>query len=105
MVERIRFSSIAAATVPILYGGLCSVGIAYTLQVVAQRTAPPTHAAILLSLEGVFAVLGGWVFLGETLSGRNYLGCGLMLLAMVCSQVNPTFGTNVTVGQNNRESE
>jgi drug/metabolite transporter (DMT)-like permease len=86
-VERIDGASLAAAAVPILYGGLVSVGIAYTLQVVAQRHAPPAHAAILLSLETVFAALGGWLVLGERLSPRSLAGCGLMLAGMVCSQL------------------
>jgi len=82
----LEWSALAKAGLPILYGGLFSVGIAYTLQVVAQRRAHPAHAAILLSLEGVFAVLGGWLFLGETLTRRTALGCVLMLAAMISSQ-------------------
>lgn len=76
-----------AAALPILYGGLLSVGIAYTLQVVAQRVARPAHAAILLSLEAVFAALGGWLLLGETLSPRGLSGCALMLAGMLLSQL------------------
>lgn len=80
-------ASLAAAAVPILYGGLVSVGVAYTLQVVAQRHAPPAHAAILLSLEAVFAAVGGWLALGERLSPRGIVGCSLMLAGMLCSQL------------------
>jgi drug/metabolite transporter (DMT)-like permease len=76
-----------AATLPILYGGLLSVGIAYTLQVVAQREAKPAHAAILMSLEAVFAALGGWLVLGETLSPRGLFGCALMFAGMLASQL------------------
>ena len=76
---------------PILYGGLVSVGVAYTLQVVAQRHAPPAHAAILLSLETVFAALGGWLVLGERLSPRGLAGCALMLAGMLCSQLPCSF--------------
>lgn len=86
-IEPIFLSSILAAAVPILYGGLCSVGIAYTLQVVAQRDAHPAHASILLSMEGVFAVLGGWLMLNETLSLRGLIGCALMLSGMLLSQL------------------
>jgi drug/metabolite transporter (DMT)-like permease len=86
-MEPIILSSILAAGVPILYGGLCSVGIAYTLQVVAQRDAHPAHASILLSMEGAFAVLGGWLLLNETLSFRGLIGCGFMLLGMLLSQL------------------
>lgn len=73
---------------PILYGGLISIGVAYTLQVVAQQDAEPTHAAIILSLEAVFAVFWGWLILNEVLSGRGLLGAGLMLSGMILSQVN-----------------
>lgn len=81
-------TSLMAAALPILYGGLLSVGVAYTLQVVAQRDARPAHAAIILSLESVFAALGGWLLLGEVLSGRALLGCGLMLAGMLLSQLH-----------------
>jgi drug/metabolite transporter (DMT)-like permease len=86
-LEPIILSSILAASVPILYGGLGSVGIAYTLQVVAQRDAHPAHASILLSMEGAFAVLGGWLLLNETLSIRGFAGCGFMLSGMLLSQL------------------
>ncbi|MFG0251848.1 MAG: DMT family transporter [Phycisphaerales bacterium JB038] len=71
----------------ILYSGVLSVGVAFTLQVVAQRQAPASHAAILLSLEAVFAALFGIVLLSETLSGRQVLGCALMLAAMLLAQL------------------
>lgn len=86
-LETLRWSAVAAAAIPILYGGLLSVGIGFTLQVVAQRRVPPTHAAILMSLETVFAVLAGIVVLGETLSGRGWQGCALMLAGMLASQL------------------
>jgi drug/metabolite transporter (DMT)-like permease len=87
VVETIRLSNILQAAVPILYGGLASVGIAYTLQVVAQKNAHPAHAAILLSLEAVFAAIGGWLMLGEILSVRGLFGCALMLAGMLLSQL------------------
>ncbi len=86
-MEPIFISSILDAAVPILYGGLGSVGIAYTLQVVAQRDAHPAHASILLSMEGAFAVLGGWLMLNEILSTRGLIGCALMLSGMLLSQL------------------
>jgi drug/metabolite transporter (DMT)-like permease len=64
------------------------VGIAYTLQVVGQRRANPAHASILLSLETVFAALGGWLVLTELLSLRQIVGCTLMLAAMLLSQLD-----------------
>jgi drug/metabolite transporter (DMT)-like permease len=86
--EPISSSELAAAVLPILYAGLFSVGLAYTLQVVAQRRAHPTHAAIILSLEAVFAVFGGWILLGEIVETRGLLGCGLMLIGMMLAQID-----------------
>ena len=63
------------------------MGIAYTLQVVAQRHAHPVHAAFFLSLEAVFAALGGWLVLREQLSMRALAGCALMLSTMLLSQL------------------
>jgi len=61
--------------------------VAYTLQVVAQKSAKPAHAAIILSLEAVFAAIGGWLILGETLTPRAFVGCVLMLFGMLTSQL------------------
>ncbi len=85
--EEISISDILSAIIPILYTGLLSVGIAYTLQVFAQRKAHPAHAAIILSLESVFAVIGGMIVLGERLSARGIGGCALMLAGMLLSQL------------------
>ena len=85
--ETVSWSGIRAAALPILYGGILSVGVAYTLQVVAQRDAHPGHASILMSLEAVFAALGGWLLLDERMDLRGLLGGGLMLTGMVVSQV------------------
>ncbi len=87
LVETMLWRPILQAAIPILYAGLLSVGIAYTLQVVGQQKAHPAHAAIILSLESVFAVLGGWILLGETLSTRGIIGCALMLGGMLISQM------------------
>ncbi len=88
LTEPIPASGVEQAWLPILYGGLLSVGVAYTLQVIGQQHARPAHAAIILSLEAVFAVTGGWIILGETLSWRGLLGCALMLAGMLVSQLN-----------------
>jgi drug/metabolite transporter (DMT)-like permease len=85
--ETITLGALWQAAIPILYGGAMSVGIAYTLQVVAQKNAHPAHAAILLSLEAVFAALGGWLILNETMTVRGMFGCGLMLTGMLLSQL------------------
>jgi len=87
--ETITAYGLREARIPILYGGVMSVGIAYTLQVVAQKVAPPTHAAIILSLEAVFAALAGWLILGELLTTRGLFGCGLMLAGMIVAQLWP----------------
>jgi drug/metabolite transporter (DMT)-like permease len=88
VMEPIHWQGLRDAALPILYGGLLSVGVAYTLQVVAQRDAPPAHAAIILSLETVFAALSGWLLLNETLAGRGILGCTLMFAGMLLSQLS-----------------
>ena len=86
-VEVISMEAVLQAAIPILYGGLGSVGVAYTLQVIAQRDAHPAHSAIILSLEGVFAALGGWLLLNEILSARALFGCALMLTGMIFSEM------------------
>ena len=85
--EKITLTGISQALIPILYGGICSVGIAYTLQVVGQKHAKPSHAAIVLSMESVFASIGGLIILHENLGIRGYLGCALMLSGMLISQL------------------
>jgi drug/metabolite transporter (DMT)-like permease len=87
MFETIVFENLVKAAIPILYGGFMSVGVAYTLQVVAQKDAHPAHASILLSLEAVFAAIGGWIVLNEMLSTRGLFGCSLMLAGMLISQL------------------
>jgi drug/metabolite transporter (DMT)-like permease len=84
--EELTMAGLRGAAWPIIYGGAVSVGVAYTLQVVAQRRANPAHAAVLLSMETVFAAFGGWLFLGETLGTQGLVGCGLMLGGMLVSQ-------------------
>ena len=64
-----------------------SSGVAYTLQIIAQKNANPTVVSLLLSMESVFSVLAGAVLLGEVLSGREYLGCALMAAAVVLAQL------------------
>ena len=84
--EDVNITGISSALVPILYGGIMSAGIAYTLQAIGQKHAKPSHAAIALSMESVFAAIGGIVLLSESMSTRGYLGCGLMLLGMLIAQ-------------------
>lgn len=78
--------SVRAALGPLLYLGPVAVGVAFTLQVVGQRTAPPAHAAVILSMESLFAaVFGAWLG-GERLTGGQYAGCGLMLAGILLAQ-------------------
>ena len=88
LFEKLPAGAMRRALVPILFSGVISVGIAYTLQVVAQRRTRPSHAAILLSLEAVFAAFGGWLLLGETLDARALTGCALMFAGMMASQIH-----------------
>jgi drug/metabolite transporter (DMT)-like permease len=85
--EKIELASVLQASIPIIYGGVFSVGIAYTLQVVGQKHAKPSHAAIVLSMETVFASIGGLLILNENLGLRGYAGCLLMLVGMLLSQL------------------
>ncbi len=86
LTETTSMDALRAALAPILYAGIMSVGVGYTLQVIAQGHARPADAAILLSLEAVFAVIGGWLLLGEQLSARALFGCALMLVGILISQ-------------------
>ena len=88
-VEDISWQGIMDGLLPILYGGFMSAGVAYTLQVVAQKDAHPAHASIILSLESVFAALSGWIILDQQLTCRAILGCVLMFAGMLASQLWP----------------
>ena len=88
-IEVITWDMIVDTAIPLLYAGVMSIGVGYTLQVVAQQHAKSSHAAIILGLEGAFAVLGGWLLLDEYLSTRGFIGCGLMLTGMLLSQLLP----------------
>jgi drug/metabolite transporter (DMT)-like permease len=88
LTERIEAEGIFRAAVPLAYGGLVSVGIAYTLQIVAQKDAHPSHAALIMSLEAVFAALGGWLLLGEGMT-LPALGGGVLMLCAMLLSANP----------------
>lgn len=88
-LEEIRLDAIIAAGPAILYGGLFGVAIGFTLQVVAQKHAIASHAAIILSLEAVFAAIAGALLLGEALELRGYVGCALMFGGMLLAQLWP----------------
>ncbi|HJA06228.1 MAG TPA: DMT family transporter [Candidatus Mediterraneibacter pullicola] len=84
--EQPQISQIMEAWVPLAYAGVLSCGVAYTLQVVAQKNTDPAVASLILSLESVFSVLAGWVILGERLSGRELFGCALVFTAVILAQ-------------------
>lgn len=87
LFERPAPAAVAAAWAPVLYAGVLSCGVAYTLQVVAQKHVDPTVASLVLSLESVFGVLAGWLVLGQALTARELAGCGLMFCAIVLAQL------------------
>ncbi|MHA6638939.1 DMT family transporter [Stutzerimonas frequens] len=87
--EEIDPANIWLAGPALLYGGLFAVAVGYTLQVVAQKHAIASHAAIILSLEAVFAAIAGALFLDESLTLRGYLGCVLMFIGMLAAQLWP----------------
>lgn len=86
--EDIEFSAIKSAGIPILYGGIMSVGVAYTCQILGQKDSDPTFASIVFSTESVFSAIGGALLLNEIMSGRGYLGCVLIFIGIVLSQLN-----------------
>lgn len=86
--ETIELSAIKSAGIPILYGGLMSVGVAYTCQILGQKDADPTFASIVFSTESVFSAIGGAIILNEIMSGRGYVGCVLIFIGIVLSQLN-----------------
>lgn len=89
LLESPKLSSIFAAGIPILYAGILSCGVAYTLQIIGQRELNPTVASLILSLESVISVLAGWVILHQTLSTRELLGCLLMFIAILLAELKP----------------
>lgn len=85
--ESYALSGLVGALWPILYGGFMSVGVAYTLQVVAQKTAHPAYVSILLSMETVFAAIGGWLILNEQFTTRVVVGCLVMFAGIITAQL------------------
>ena len=87
LTERPSLAVILNAWQPILYTGVLSCGVAYTLQIVAQKGTNPVAASLLLSLESVFSVLAGWLILGQRMSMREILGCALVFTGIILVQV------------------
>lgn len=102
-LETTSFGALLSCTWEILYLGIFSGGIAYTLQIVGQKYAEPTVASLTMSLESVFAALGGWLLSGNVLSFREWLGCGLVFAAIVLAQLPaPHFGRKKAVSDSEK---
>ena len=86
-VEQPQWSNLLAAKLPILYAGVLSSGVAYTLQIVGQKDMNPTVASLILCLESVVSAIAGWLILQQALSVRELFGCELMFAAIVLAQV------------------
>ncbi|MGI6118484.1 MAG: DMT family transporter [Bilifractor sp.] len=87
LAETPSWSSIVACTGPILYAGILSSGVGFTLQIVGQKGLNPTTAALLMSLESVISVFAGWIVLGDALTPREILGCALVLAGVILAQL------------------
>ena len=89
LFEEPKVEMITAAWLPILYAGIMSCGVAYTLQILGQKNVNPAVASLILSLESVVSVLAGWALLGQKLSSRELWGCALMFVAIVLVECVP----------------
>ena len=87
LTEQPHLTDIIQAWLPILYAGVLSCGVAYTLQIVGQKDMNPTVASLILSLESCISVLAGWLILGQKLSGREFLGCLIMFASIILAQL------------------
>ena len=87
LFETPTWEAVSSCWGPLLYAGILSSGIAFTLQMVGQKTVEPSTASLLMSLESVFAVLSGWIVLGDTLSMWESIGCVLIFIAIMLSQI------------------
>lgn len=87
LIEEISWDFLLRSAIPILYAGMLSSGVGYTLQIIAQKDTEPTMASLIMSLESVFAVLAGAMILGERLSLREGVGCIIMFVAIMLAQI------------------
>jgi drug/metabolite transporter (DMT)-like permease len=92
-LEKPLISDFVAGIWPLLYTGILSSGVAYTLQIVGQRDADPSVASLIFSLESVFAVIGGYLLLNQNLTGRELIGCAIMFAAVVLVQLPVKLGS------------
>ena len=89
MFEKPTLACIIDCKIPIIYAGILACGVAYTLQIFGQKYTKPVVASLILCLESVFAVLGGMIILGETMTSRELLGCVFMIGAVILSNFQP----------------
>lgn len=87
LAEEPQMDAITDCAFPIAYAGVLSMGVAYSLQILGQNKVEPTTASIIMSMESVVAVFSGWLILNERMSGKELLGCALMFLALILSQL------------------
>lgn len=87
IIEKPEIGNFIDGIIPLAYAGIMSSGVGYTLQIVGQKNMEPTVASLILSLESVISVLAGWVILGQTLSGKELLGCALVFAAVILVQL------------------
>lgn len=85
--EDVSLRNIADCSVPLLYAGIMSCGVGYTLQIIGQKNINPTVASMVFSLEAVFSLLAGWIILGQNMSEREIAGCVIMFAAIVLAQL------------------
>jgi len=98
LFECCTFAQIKAGAGALAYAGFMSVGVAFTLQVICQKRCPPAPAAVIMSMEAVFAALAGYLILKQKLSGRAILGCALILCGILIVQLVPMIGKRKVVG-------
>lgn len=87
--ETTTWAGVTASVRPLLFSGVISIGIGFTMQVIGQKGVPPAFAALIMSQEATFSVLFGWIFLREVLNPRQMLGCAFMLLGIMAAEVLP----------------
>lgn len=85
--ETFTLADILKSAGPLLFTGLMSSGVGYTLQILGQKDTPPAVASLIMSLESVFAALSGWLVLGQSMNGRELLGCVLVFAAVILAQI------------------
>ena len=89
LTEELSMDNILACWLPLGFAGILSMGVAYSLQIVGQKHLEPAAASLIMSLESVFAALGGWLVLNETMTLWELTGCALVFAAVILSQLSP----------------